>query len=76
MTFGARFELLIGARIDRVDKTRQYLREERVATRDDNAISARVAASVLVRPGVALFGSYSEGLVGVADGTALTSVDR
>jgi iron complex outermembrane receptor protein len=70
MTFGSRFEVLFGARFDRVDKTREYLLEERVATRDDNAVSPRVGASVLVRQGVALFGCYSEGLVGVADGTA------
>ena len=67
---GSRADVLVGARYDRVVKRRSYILNDRVAARSDDAVSPRVGVSFMVRNGVALFGSYGEGLVGVADGTA------
>jgi iron complex outermembrane receptor protein len=63
-------EVLLGARVDRLTKTRVYKAEgDREDTRSDTAVSPRAGASFLLRDGVALFGSYGEALVPVADGT-------
>ncbi len=66
-----RVNALLGVRYDWIDKTRVFLAEDgREAALDDSGVSPRLGASYRVADGVALFGSYSEALVGVADGTA------
>jgi iron complex outermembrane receptor protein len=65
---GPRLHLLVGLRYDRIDKDRTSNLTGLVRRRNDEAWSPRVGISYEVANGIALFGSYGEGLVGVADG--------
>lgn len=70
VSISPRLDAMLGVRYDRIDKTREFVVTSREASIDDDAFSPRVGLSFRPVPGVALFGSYGEGLVGVADGTA------
>ncbi|MBL8137608.1 MAG: TonB-dependent receptor [Acidobacteria bacterium] len=65
-----RLDATVGVRYDRIEKAREFVVESREADRVDDAFSPRVGVSFRPVPAVAVFGSYGEGLVGVADGTA------
>jgi iron complex outermembrane receptor protein len=65
---GDRLHLLLGLRHDSIDKDRKSNLTGTVRQRDDSAWSPRIGISYQLRPGLALFGSYGKGLVGVADG--------
>lgn len=66
-----RLRAQLALRYDRVHKARRFVADEdRLAERTDGAVSPRVGVSYDVARGTAVFGSYSEGLVGIADGTA------
>lgn len=70
MALSSRLDALVGVRYDRVEKARTAVEAGRTTSRDDGAVSPRAGVSYRLTPGVAVFGAYSEGLVGVADGTA------
>lgn len=70
ITLSTKLDATVGVRYDRVEKAREFVVESREAERLDEAFSPRVGVSFRPVPAVALFGSYGEGLVGVADGTA------
>jgi iron complex outermembrane receptor protein len=66
----SRLDALVGVRYDRIEKARELVLATREVSLDDEAFSPRVGLSFRAARGVALFGSYGTGLVGVADGTA------
>jgi len=71
VTVTPRLRAQLALRYDRITKARRFVvANNRVAERTDGAVSPRIGVSFDVAAGAAVFGSYSEGLVGIADGTA------